>query len=265
MLVAKSPRRPVPFVAALLPLVVVVLALIVWLLLSARGAIDSTKFPTIGEVWRGLGEEWQSGRLTTDLKISLLRIAAGFGLAALTGVPVGLWLGLQPVARAALLPVVNFFRNLSPLAWIGFAIIWFGVGDPPAVFLIFLATFFPLVLATSAAVANIPRVYFRVARDYGLRGPALLTQVTLPAILPQVVTALRVTAGLAWVVVVAAEMAGAQEGLGYAVNDARNGLRTDLLVVVMIVIGLVGVLLDRLLLQLTRLRAVRWGYHEQQR
>jgi NitT/TauT family transport system permease protein len=133
------------------------------------------------------------------------------------------------------------------------------------VFLIFLATFFPLVLATSAAVANIPPCYFRVARDYGLRGPALLTQVTLPAILPQVVTALRVTAGLAWVVVVAAEMAGAQEGLGYAVNDARNGLRTDLLVVVMIVIGLVGVLLDRLLLQMTRLRAVRWGYHDQQR
>jgi NitT/TauT family transport system permease protein len=123
-----------------------------------------------------------------------------------------------------------------------------------------MSTFFPIALATVAAVAGIPAVTFRVAQDYGFRGAELLTQVTLPAILPQVIAALRVTAGLAWVVVVAAEMVAGRDGLGFAVWDARNNLRVDILVVVMIVIGTIGVALDRLLVQLTRIPSVRWGY-----
>ena len=99
---------------------------------------------------------------------------------------------------------MNFFRSLSPLAWIPFAILWFGIGDVPSIFLIFMTAFFPTVLATSAAVASVPAVYFRVARNYEFRGVEFLTQVTLPAIVPQVITALRVTAGLSWVVVVGA-------------------------------------------------------------
>jgi NitT/TauT family transport system permease protein len=224
--------------ARLLPLAVVLGALGVWAVLSARGVLtETTQFPPLPAVAEGFQREWASGRLVNDIRASLLRVGVGFALAALLGVPLGLWLGQRFHARAALLPVVNFFRSLSPLAWIGFAILWFGIGSASAIFLIFMATFFPIVLATVAAVAGIPTVYFRVARDYGFGGAALLTKVTLPAILPQVVTALRVTAGLAWVVVVAAEMTGAQEGLGYAIHDARNGQSYDLLVVVMIVIG----------------------------
>ena len=158
------------------------------------------------------------------------------------------------------MPVVNFFRSLSPLAWIPFAILWFGIGDLPTVFLIFMASFFPVVLATAAAVANIPSVYFRVARDYGFSNNEVLTKVTLPAIAPQVITSLRVTAGLAWLVVVAAEMIAGRAGLGFAIWDARNGLRMDLLVSGMIVIGVIGVVIDRVLLQLTRISSVRWGY-----
>ncbi len=89
--------------------------------------------------------------------------------------PAGLLLGHSARARAAFLPLVNFFRSLSPLAWIPFAILWLGIGDPPAIFLIFMAAFFPIVLSTSAAVANIPSVFFRVARDLGIAGPALLS------------------------------------------------------------------------------------------
>ncbi len=109
-------------------------------------------------------------------------------------------------------------------------------------------------------MAGIPAVYFRVAGDYGFRGAELLTQVTLPAIAPQVITALRVTAGVAWLVVVAAEMIAGRDGLGFAIWDARNGLRMDLLVVGMIVIGIIGVLIDRLLVRFTRWPSVRWGY-----
>jgi NitT/TauT family transport system permease protein len=163
-------------------------------------------------------------------------------------------------ARQALLPVVNFFRSLSPLAWIPFAILWLGIGDAPAIFLIFMAAFFPIVLSTTAAVAGIPSVFFRVARDLGIGGPRMLTAVTLPAIAPQVITTLRVVAGLSWLVVVAAEMIAGRDGLGFAVWDARNGLRIDLLAAEMVVIGLIGVALDRVLVQLTRIPSVRWGY-----
>jgi NitT/TauT family transport system permease protein len=123
-----------------------------------------------------------------------------------------------------------------------------------------MASFFPIVLATIAAVASIPAVYFRVAENYGYKGTELLTQVTLPAIAPQVISALRITAGLAWVVVVAAELIAGQDGLGFAIWDARNALRVDLLVVNMIVVGAIGVVIDRLLLLLTRLPSISWGY-----
>ncbi|MBA3766055.1 MAG: ABC transporter permease [Acidobacteria bacterium] len=244
----------------LLPLVVLVAALALWWALSALRVFPESLFPSPPAVARGFGEEIRTGRLFNDIIASLFRVTTGFLLSVVTGTPLGLWLGHQARARAAFLPAINFFRNLSPLAWIPFAILWFGIGDVPAIFLIFMASFFPIVLATMAAYSSVPSVYFRVAENYGYSNRELLTEVTLPAIMPQVITALRVTAGLAWLVVVAAEMIAGRDGLGFAIWDARNGLRMDLLVVGMIVIGLIGVAIDRLLVQLTRIPSVRWGY-----
>ena len=243
-----------------LPLGVAVAGVGVWGALSALHIFPKSAFPSPSDVLIGFREEIVTGRLWDDVIASLFRVSIGFLLAVVLSIPLGLLLGHHAKARAALLPAVNFFRSLSPLAWIPFAILWFGVGDLPVVFLIFMATFFSLVLAVIAAVANIPSVYFRVAQDYGYSGWSLLANVTLPAIMPQIITALRVTAGVAWLVVVAAEMIAGRDGLGFAIWDARNGLRTDLLVCGMIVIGLIGVLLDRLLVRLTRLPNVRWGY-----
>lgn len=246
--------------ARLLPLLVFLFAVAVWSALWFLKVFPPSVFPSPMAVARGLAEEVRTGRLLGDLVASLFRVTTGFALAVVTGVPVGLWLGHHVRSRFALLPAINFFRSLSPLAWIPFAILWFGIGDLPAIFLIFMACFFPLVLATLAAVANIPSVYFRVANDYRFSGLELLTKVTLPAIAPQVITALRVTAGLAWLVVVAAEMIAGRDGLGFAIWDARNGLRMDLLVAGMIVIGVIGMLIDRVLMRLTNIRNVRWGY-----
>lgn len=244
----------------LLPIIVFVLIVGLWAVLSMLQVFPESAFPTPQAVVRGFNEEIRAGRLFDDLIASIFRVSTGFALAVAFGIPLGLFLGHRARARRVLLPTINFFRNLSPLAWIPFAILWFGIGDRPAIFLIFMSSFFPITLATIAAVANIPVVYFRVAENYGYHGAELLTQVTLPAIAPQVITALRITAGLAWVVVVAAEMIAGQDGLGFAIWDSRNGLRVDLLVVNMIVIGLIGVVIDRLLLLLTRLPSIRWGY-----
>jgi NitT/TauT family transport system permease protein len=236
------------------------LGLIGWAVLSASGVFPHSSFPAPIEVLSGMGEELTRGRLFQDIIASLFRVSTGFLLAVVLGLPLGLTIGLHAASRVALLPFVNFFRSLSPLAWIPFAILWFGVGDIPSIFLIFMSVFFPVVLSTLAAVASIPSVHFRVGRDYGLRGIEMLTQVTIPAIMPQIITTLRVTAGLAWLVVVAAEMIAGRDGLGFLIWDARNGLRNDLVVVGMVVIGLIGIALDRMLMTMTRIPSVRWGY-----
>jgi len=246
--------------ARFLPVLVILAALLIWLALSLLKVFPESVFPSPAAVARGFVEEARNGRLLDDLVASLFRVTTGFTLSVFSGVPIGLWLGQHALARSAFLPLINFFRSLSPLAWIPFAILWFGIGDLPTIFLIFMAVFFPIVIATLAAVASIPSVYFRVAHDYGFSENEILIKVTLPAIAPQVITSLRVTAGLAWLVVVAAEMIAGRAGLGFAIWDARNGLRMALLVCGMIIIGLIGVVIDRVLFRLTRLSSVRWGY-----
>ena len=253
-------EKPLPTRTRLLPLLVLCLAIAVWSALWLLQVFPASVFPSPLAVAKGLGEEVRTGRLLSDLVASLFRVTTGFMLAVVLGIPAGLWLGHHVRSRFALLSAINFFRSLSPLAWIPFAILWFGIGDLPAIFLIFMAGFFPVVVATVSAVASIPSVYFRVARDYRFSGVELLTQVTLPAIAPQVITSLLVTAGLAWLVVVAAEMIAGRDGLGFAIWDARNGLRMDLLVGGMIVIGVIGMVIDRVLVRLTKIRSIRWGY-----
>jgi NitT/TauT family transport system permease protein len=255
-------ETPVPIAIRLLPVGFAAVIVGVYALVAALKVFPESAFPPPAQVWAGLGEEIAEGRLLKDVVASLYRVAVGFSLAIGLALPVGLGMGHSLRVRATLLPIVNFFRNLSPLAWISFSILWFGVGDRPTIFLIFLATFFPTVLAVSSAVAEVPRVYSQVGRDFGFSGIELFTRITLPAILPQFITTLRVGAGVAWMVVVAAEMVSGSGGLGFAILDDRNGLRTDLLVVHMLVIGTIGVLLDRLLVQLARDPSVRWGYEK---
>lgn len=243
-----------------LPVIVLFAALLLWFLISYFNLFPAYAFPSPMAVLSSFREEVATGRLFNDMVASLWRVAIGFFISAVLGIPLGLWMGQHLIARQALVPMLNFFRFLSPLAWIPFAILWFHIGDKPAVFLIFMATFFPLALATMVAVASIPSIYFRVARDYHYTGMQLLTKVTFPAVLPQIITALRVSYGIAWVVIVAAEMVGCQDGLGYGIWEARNGLRLDSAVCYMIVIGLLGMGIDRLLSQLTKLPGIRWGY-----
>jgi NitT/TauT family transport system permease protein len=247
-------RRIIP------PLTVTAGLILLWAAMCSAGIFAESALPPPAAVLRGFAEEAAGGRLFNDIIISLYRVACGFALAVLSGIPIGLWMGHNSAACLALLPLTNFCRNLSPLAWMPFAILWFGVGDAASIFLIFLSIVFPISLATMAAVANIPSIHFRVAQDYGLTGFRRITGVTLPAIMPQLITTIRVSAGVAWLVDVAAEMIAGRDGLGFAVMDSRNGLRTDRLVVAMIVIGMIGVLIDRILAQLAAIPSVRWGY-----
>jgi NitT/TauT family transport system permease protein len=244
----------------LLPIAVGAILLAVWWGAHAAGMFPIGTVPAPDEVAIGFGEEIAAGRLFDDIVASLYRVSFGFVAATLFAVPLGLVVGRSAMTRAALLPWINFFRSLSPIAWIPFAIIWFGIGDPPAIFIIFLATFFQLVLATAAASAAVPRVYYRVAEDMGMSKADVLVKVTLPAILPQLSVALRVAIGVAWMVVVAAEMIGVGSGLGFLIVDARAALRMDLVVVGMIVVGTIGIALDWVFSRIARIPSVRWGF-----
>ncbi|MFD2286656.1 ABC transporter permease subunit [Pedobacter petrophilus] len=247
-------------VPLLLPLFTISVILIIWQCISYFEVFPDYAFPTLNLVLLSFAEELSSLRLVNDTIASLWRVIIGFLLSATVAIPLGLYFGHRKALRQAFIPTLNFFRFLSPLAWIPFAILWFHIGDKPAVFLIFLATFFPLCLSVISSVATIPDIYFRVAKEYHYKGSELLLKITLPAILPQLISALRICYGISWIVIVAAEMVGCQDGLGYGIWDARNALRLDTAVCYMITIGILGMTIDRVFLQFTKAKNIKWGY-----
>jgi len=231
----------------------------VWQLATSFGARSEGSFPSPGQCLAGMVEILRDGRLIDYSIASLFRVTAGWYLAVLLAVPTGLALGWRPGLAEAVNPLLQFLRPISPLAWIPLALIWFGIGDPPAIFLIFLASFFPLAVSSMGAVANIKRLYLRAARNMGMSGMRLALKVVLPACLPSIIVSLRITIGIAWIVVVAAEMIAVRSGLGYLIIDSRNALRLDLVVDGMILIGLIGIFLDQAIRRLERLESMRWA------
>jgi NitT/TauT family transport system permease protein len=218
-------------------------------------------FPGPLEVARGLGELARKGLLVKYIVASLFRVTWGFTLAMLIGVPFGLFLGWYGRAFQAFNPMIQVFRPISPIAWIPVAILWFGVSDVAPIFLIFLASVFPITVSSIAAVQNMQPVYLRAAQNFGLSRVELFRRVIFPSCLPQIITGLRIALGIAWLVVVAAEMIAVNSGLGYLIIDARNaGKRYDLVVAGMVMIGLIGLVLDLLVRRLENFDEVRWGY-----
>ncbi len=218
-------------------------------------------FPGPGSVARAIVELIEKGLLAKYVIASLFRVTWGFALAVLVGVPFGLILGWYTRAFQAFNPLIQIFRPISPIAWIPVAILWFGISDLAPIFLIFLASVFPICVSTIAAVQNLQPVYLRAAQNFGLGQWELFHRVVFPASVPQIITGLRIALGIAWLVVVAAEMIAVNSGLGYLIIDARNaGKRYDLVVAGMVMIGLIGLVLDLLIRQLTKLDSVRWGY-----
>jgi NitT/TauT family transport system permease protein len=218
-------------------------------------------FPSPLDVERGLAELAHKSLLWRYVGDSLRRVAFGFGAAVVLGIPLGLALGWYPAANQVVNPVLQALRPISPIAWIPVAIIFFGIGDHAAVFLIFLGAFFPIVVTAVNGVANVPAVFRRAGRNFGLSPQRLLIRVIFPAAIPQMLVGLRIALGIAWLVVVAAEMIAVDSGLGYLVVDSRNaGKRYDLVVAAMLLIGIIGLVLDMTFRRLERVHSVRWGF-----
>jgi NitT/TauT family transport system permease protein len=254
-----SVAKPRRWEAFFWPAIAAAVLLAVW---HYSVVLTGTKiFPSPTNVKTGVIELLHKNVLWADIGDSLRRVAVGFGAAVLVGIPVGLWLGWSAKANQVVNPTLQILRPISPIAWIPVAIIFFGVGDRAAIFLIFLASFFPIVLACVSGVSSVPPVLRSAGCNFGLSSTQLLRRVIFPAALPQILVGVRVALGIAWLVVVAAEMIAVDSGLGYLVIDSRNsGKRYDLVVAAMLMIGIIGLALDFGVRRVERIKSVRWGF-----
>jgi NitT/TauT family transport system permease protein len=243
------------------PLLATALLLALW---HYSVAWTGTKiFPSPLDVKKGIAELIHKHVLWADIIDSLRRVVIGFGGAAVIGIPLGLALGWYPAANQVVNPVLQILRPISPIAWIPVAIILLGIGDHAATSLIFLGALFPIIVACVDGVSNVPSVFRLAGRNFGLGPFRLLTRVVFPAALPKIIVGLRIALGIAWLVVVAAEMIAVDSGLGYLVIDSRNsGKRYDLVVAAMLIIGLIGLILDTGFRWLEKIKSVRWGFRD---
>ena len=229
-----------------------------WLSVTGTGSVI---FPTPGQVVTGVIELVRNGTLWQHIGASLMRVGTGFVLAVLVAVPLGLWMGWIRGAYDTLNPIFQILRPISPIAWIPIAILWFGVGNASPIYLIFISSVFPMIVQTTVGVHTIEKRYLRAAENFGVSRYTLFRQVVIPAVLPQVVVGMRIGLGVAWLVVVAAEMIALRSGLGYMIMDSRNaGNRYDLVIAGMIIIGLIGLSLDGIMRLLEGIKWVRWRY-----
>ena len=240
---------------------IAVIALIIGVWWAVVVMTASVVFPTPWQVVTGTIELIRDGTLWEHIGASLFRVGSGFGLAVIVAVPLGLWMGWVRGAYVTFNPLFQMLRPISPIAWIPIAILWFGVGNLSPIFLIFISSVFPMVVQTTAGVHTIEKRYLRAAANFGVSRATLFRQVVIPAVLPQIIVGMRIGLGVAWLVVVAAEMIALRSGLGYLIIDSRNaGNRYDLVIAGMIIIGLIGLLLDGLMRLLEGLKVVRWRY-----
>jgi ABC-type nitrate/sulfonate/bicarbonate transport system permease component len=241
------------------PLGLLVVLLALWQLGSTMllDSASATLLPPPSAVFNAFWELIRTGDLWRALRDSLRREFVAFAWACLS-IPLGLAMGYWKAVNEQVDPLVEVLRPIPPLAWIPLSILWFGIGDIQNEFIIFLGMFFPILLNTIAGVRNIEPNLIRAARCLGAHELRILRRIVLPAALPQIITGIRIGMGFGWMALVAAELIGANSGLGFLINDARTVLRTDIVIVGMVTIGVVGLAIDQFIRFLGR-RLMPWS------
>lgn len=198
-----------------------------------------------------------SGELIQDAISSLMRVAVGFLIGAGLALPLGLWMGTSRTMFDLFNPLLQFIRPIPPIAWIPLAMVWFGLGNKPAFFLIALGAFFPVLLNTTAGVRAIDSIYVRAARNLGAGWWTMFRRVILPAASPYILTGMRIGIGTAFLVVIVAEMIAVPNGLGYRILEGREYMWSDKIIGGMMTIGLFGLVIDLSMTRLTN-NLLRW-------
>lgn len=233
-----------------LKLALFVLILAFWEILGRLGILNPFLLPKPSVIaltfWQGVID----CSIFVDMFESTRRVFIGFGISTFIALPLGILLSLSKKLRIALFSVLNFLRPIPPIAWIPLTILWFGIGDGPAFFLTMIASFFPILINTMTGMQRLPEQYLIIGDVFGLTGMQKVKHIIIPSILPYVLSGLRIGFGISWMAVVAAEMIASSSGLGYLIHVSQDMLRTDRVIVGMMVIGVLGLIFDRLFLWL---------------
>lgn len=236
-----------------------------WWFITARAWVEPLFLPTPAAVWLAAVQAWngniQGGLpLLQHLAWSLIRVFGAFLLAAISAVPLGLLMGSNRIVRGIFDPMLEFYRPLPPLAYLPLIVIWFGIDETAKILLIYLACFAPIAVATRAGVIKVASEQLHAALSMGASQWQLLRHVIFPAALPDILTGLRIAIGFGWTTLVAAEMVAATAGVGQLVLNASSFLRTDIVIMGIILIGIVAYLFDLLMRRLER-KLVPWKSH----
>jgi taurine transport system permease protein len=237
----------------------------IWYVCGRMKLLSSAILPPPDEIWSSTLEILKQGYhripLWKHIGVSLVRALTAFGLAILAGVPLGLAMGLFPVLSSALEPFVQFFRPLPKIALIPLAILWLGIGEVSKIFLIFLSTLFTVVVGSAASVKTVSQGKLRLGAALGANSWKLIYHIILPASLPEIFTSIRLAIGVGWTTLIASEMVAADSGMGWMVMNASSYMRTDLVMLGIILLGVTGYLLDYILVVIERL-VVPWAGRE---
>jgi len=256
--------------SAIVPLVL----LAGWELLTRCGGINPQILPSPSQVFRKWVEyacplepyadsgqrylAWAfSGELPLDAVATISRVAVGFAIGAGLALPLGLLMGAFDGVYRLFNPLLQVLRPIPPIAYIPLAILWFGLGNPPAFFLISLGAFFPVLMNTIAGVRQVDNIYLRAARNLGAPPATMFLRIILPAALPQILTGVRVGVGVAFICVIVAEMIAVNNGLGFRILEAREFFWSDKIIAGMLSIGLLGLAIDIGMDRLNR-HLLRW-------
>ncbi len=228
--------------------------LVLWHVASTTGLFGKIEpeyslllLPTPETVLKAIVETIKDGSLWGNTSVSIIRVAIGFSLAVLIGIPIGLGMALSPICNNICEPFVRIFSPIPGIAWVPLAILWFGLGDTAAIFIITLGSIFPIVINTVQGVRDVDSHLVDAARMMGANHLQVMRRVMLPSVIPYLVTGFRIGLGFAWRVVIAAEMVGVPKGIGYMLGVGRSTGRTDITIVTMVTLGVIMLVVEELM------------------
>jgi sulfonate transport system permease protein len=232
---------------AAMGLVVPVIIVILWHIVTMRGNVPPSILPSLAMVGAAFHDMTQSGQLQGDLIVSFGRVVKGFLASAVVGVVLGSLMGMSKRAKELLLPLITAIRQIPMVAWIPLIILWAGIGEKSKVIIIMIAAVFPILVNTLSGIAGTPDGLTEVAALYKLNPLQTFLKVNLPHALPQILVGLKLGLSVSWMAVVASELIAATTGIGYRMNEARSLMKSDKVIVCMVVIGLVGIVMDKII------------------
>ena len=229
------------------PWIIPLIVLVVWIYVTQYGTVSASLLPRVGSVGEAFKSQIENGQLIQDLGVSIGRGVKGYGISIILGIFLGTLMGMSKSMWHLFHGVTTTIRQIPMMAWIPLIILWCGIQELSKVVIIVLAAFFPIMTNTLGGISSTPEQYIEVAKLYKLSRWKTFTKVYLPHAIPQIFVGLKLGLGTSWMAVVAAELIASSSGIGYRLSDARNMMRSDVMIVCMIVIGIVGALMDKII------------------